>query len=153
MSTGVEKIRMRVFWIWIVTLSVVVGVFARRMLDTPAFPFEIVFENLQLIAALVLPQLSIMSAFYLGARREHLDTVTPGQITVITVFSLAYHIIFIACLIFGIGFLGFETETDGERFSRNTIAVVRIMGIFSVLLAPVAFLFSKPGIESRSKTE
>ena len=148
-ATTVEKIRMRVFWIWLITLSVVIAVFARRMLDTPSYPFEIVFENLQLIAALILPQLSIMSAFYLGSRHEHLESISASQMTVITVFSMLYHIIFIACLIFGIGFLGFETVTDGERLSRNTIAVVRIMGVFSVLMAPVAFLFSKLGTKGK----
>lgn len=148
-ATTVEKIRMRVFWIWLITLSVVISVFARRMLDTPSYPFEMVFENLQLIAALVLPQLSIMLAFYFGSRHEHLESISASQITVITVFSMLYHIIFIACLIFGIGFLGFETVTDGERLSRNTIAVVRIMGLFSLLMAPVAFLFSKPGTKGK----
>ncbi len=53
-------------------------------------------------------------------------------------------------VIFGIGFLGFETVTDGERLSRNTIAVVKIMGLFSVLMAPVAFLFSKPGTTGKN---
>ncbi len=144
-SSNVDKVRMRVFGIWILTLLVVLAVFVRRRFDVPTHPFSVFMENLQVIAALVLPQLSIMSAFYLGAHKEHLETLSAGQIKVISAFSVVYHAIFITCLIYGVWFLGFETTTDGNRFSNNVIAVVKIMGIFSVLLGPVAFLFSRSG--------
>jgi len=58
-----------------------------------------------------------------------------------------YHVIFVAAVVFGIGFYGFDQQADGHSLERNTAGVVAIMGLFSVFLSPIAFLFAKSKVE------
>jgi hypothetical protein len=149
MKSNVERMRIFVFKIWFLTLFVILATFALTMSGLSGHlspPFSSVFQSLQMLIGLVVPQIGAMSAFYLNieAQQEKIRSLTLEQITVITALSISYHFIFVICTIAGIGFYVFDQISDGNSLVRNTAAVVSIMGLFSVFLLPVAFLFAKP---------
>ncbi len=151
-TSRLAQVRMRVFGIWFLTLGVVVLVFAEKLSGIRGMPppFNALFQSFQIMTGLIVPQLATMVAFYLSldAQASKLERLSREQIRVVTLLSVAYHVLFVVVTIFGIGFYGFDRTADGEALPRNTSAIVSIMGVFSVLLAPVAFLFAKPS-ESR----
>ena len=158
MSKKIDKIRVRIFKIWFLTLAVVIVAFAEKIsgIRDLAPPFASTFQSFQMMVGLVIPQIALMSAFYLNLdkHRRQLESLSNEQVTVISMLSLAYHGIFIVAIISGICFYAFDQQADGKSLERNTAAVVAIMGLFSVFLAPIAFLFSRPsGAEGHERGE
>lgn len=155
MVNNTGKIRLRVFYIWFLTLSVILVAFAEKIsgIRNLSPPFSATLQSAQILIGLVLPQIGVMSAFYFNLDRqsEKLNSLSRDQVTVITFMSVFYHVIFIACVVFGIVFYGFDSSADGNALQRNTAAIVAIMGLFSLFLAPVAFLFASPN-ERHPKT-
>jgi len=145
MKENVDRIRLNVFYIWFATLLVIIAVFGVRLATMP-LPFSSMFQSFQMIVGLVLPQISIMVTFYfsLEKQQEKINSLSAEQVRVIILLSLLYHGLFILCLVFGIGFHAFDSHADGEMLQRNTAAIVAVMGLFSVLLVPVTFLFATP---------
>jgi hypothetical protein len=148
MSSNVEAIRLRVFKIWFVSLGVVVITFGAKVagIRDVAPPFDALLQSFQMLLGLIVPQIGVMSAFYfnLDSQKDNLESLSRDQVAVISLLSVAYHLIFVLAIIFGVGFYGFDRQGEaGSLLQRNTAAVVAIMGLFSVFLAPVAFLFSK----------
>jgi hypothetical protein len=148
MNSNLERIRLTVFKIWFLTLIVVVGVYVIKFTDLqgPRAPFSAVFQSLQMMVGLVVPQIGVITAFYfnLDKQQEKINALTSEQVTVITWLSVFYHATFVICTIGGIGFYAFDQTADGNALQRNTAAVLAIMGLFSVCVTPVAFLFAKP---------
>lgn len=148
MSGNLERIRLTVFKIWFLTLVAVVGVYIVKFTDLqgPRAPFGAVFQSLQMMVGLVVPQIGVITAFYfnLDKQRDKIDALTSEQVTVITWLSMFYHATFILCTVAGIGFYAFDQTADGNALQRNTAAVLAIMGLFSICVTPVAFLFAKP---------
>ena len=153
MRTKVATLRLAVFKIWFFTLGVILVVFALKFsgLQGVTPPFSAAFQSLQMMVGLVVPQIGIMIAFYLNLDRQKskIESLSHEQVTIITWLSVAYHVIFNAALIAGILFYSFDRTADGNSLQRNTAAVVAIMGLFSVFLAPVAFLFASPSDKKR----
>lgn len=147
--SNLEKIRISVFKIWILTLIVIIAVFSIRAINPfgkVGLPFEIYFPSIQILIGLVIPQIGIMGSFYLSLdeQADKIATLPQGKITIIIWYSVVYHAIFIIAVILGIGFYKFYPSPDGTGLQRNTGAVVAITGLFSPLLAPIAFLFARP---------
>lgn len=143
-----DKLRLSVFKVWFFTLAVVLLVYVELFLGLrgakPAFGAA--FQSLQMMIGLVVPQIGVMIAFYFNLDQQHekIDALSEAQVTVITWLSVAYHLIFNVTLIGGIVFYVFDQTADGHSLQRNTAAVLAIMGLFSVFLTPVAFLFARP---------
>src|SRR4051794_29162887 len=157
MASKVSRVRMMVFYIWFLTLAVVVAVYVERMVgwrDLAPPTTDSLFQSFQMMVGLILPQLAVISAFYLNfdQQRDKIESLSSEQITIITTFSLAYHIIFIASVIGGISFHAFDSTPDGHMLDRNTAKILALMGLFSLFLAPVAFLFTRPGQTGRRNT-
>jgi hypothetical protein len=148
MNTNTDRVRLAVFKIWFVTLTIVLLVYAAKFVPslgvTP--PFASTFQSLQMMIGLVVPQIGVMVAFYfnLDKQKDKIDALSDEQITVITWLSAAYHVIFNATLVAGIVFYAFDRSADGNSLQRNTAAVMAIMGLFSLFLTPIAFLFARP---------
>lgn len=152
-----SKIRLAVFKIWFLTLGVILLVFAEKLSgirDMIPPPFAATFQSLQMMTGLVVPQIGVMAAFYLNLDRQEqkIAALSDEQITIIVWLSLTYHCIFIVCVLFGISAYGFDHSADGHALERNTAAVVAVMGLFSVFLAPVAFLFARTDTKSPNRT-
>jgi len=157
MKNNLERIRLAVFKIWFLTLIVVVGVYVIKFTDLqgPRAPFSAVFQSLQMMVGLIVPQIGMITAFYfnLDKQQEKINALSSEQVTVITWLSVFYHATFVLCAIGGITFYAFDQTADGNALQRNTAAVLAIMGLFSVCVTPVAFLFAKPKDDvSRSVT-
>lgn len=156
MTSNIDKIRMRVFKIWFVTLAVTVLVFVEKLsgFRNLALPFSSTFQSFQIMMGIIIPQITIMSGFYfnLDKQKEKINSLSHGQITAITYCSIAYHLILIGSVLFGIGFYGFDNQADGESLQRNTAAVVGIIGLFSPFLGYMAFLFSRPNDNKTAPT-
>lgn len=148
MKSNSEKLRMRVFQVWFLTLGVVLLCFAVKFTTLQGRPlsFGASFQSLQMMVGLIVPQIGVMTAFYLNLKKQEkkVDRLSAEQVSVITWLSVAYHAIFILTAIGGIVFYVFDRSADGQSLQRNTAAVVAIMGLFSIFLAPVAFLFAAP---------
>lgn len=157
MRSNTDQLRIRVFKIWFVTLAIVILTFAEKLsgLRDVAPPFSATFQSFQIMIGLVVPQIGIMAAFYfnLNNQKKKLDSLSPDQMTVITMLSVTYHLIFIAAVIFGIGLYKFDQQADGGSLERNTAAVVAIIGLFSVFLTPIAFLFGRPESDANKTTD
>ena len=155
-KTKTDRIRLAVFKVWFITLLVVLLVFAFKFLGSePVAPsFQSAFQSLQMMVGLIVPQISMMAAFYfnLDKQTKKIESLTEGQVTVITWMSVSYHAIFILSVISGIMFYKFDSSPDGKALERNTAAVLAIMGLFSVFLAPIAFLFSTPKASAPSSS-
>lgn len=154
MIENLERIRIFVFKIWFLTLVVIVVVYGIKFTDLqgPRPPFEAVFQSLQMMVGLVMPQLAIIAAFYftLDRHEKKINALAPGSITVIVWLSVFYHAIFIACIVGGVFFYAFDRTADGNALQRNTADILAIMGLFSLCISPVAFLFAKPNDDSTS---
>jgi hypothetical protein len=148
MKSNLERIRVAVFKIWFLTLIVVVAVYGLKFTDIqgPRAPFAAVFQSLQMMVGLIVPQIGMITAFYFNLDRQSdkINALTSEQVTVITWLSLFYHALFIVCVIGGVVFYVFDRTPDGTGLQRNTAAILAIMGLFSVCVTPVAFLFAKP---------
>jgi hypothetical protein len=148
MRSNIDCIRLFVFRIWFLTLAAILLIFAEKLsgLRHLSPPFGAVLQSFQMMIGLVVPQIGMMAAFYLTLERQKdkLQSLSAEQVSVITWLSIAYHLLFIVIVVFGIGFYGFDSQADGQALQRNSAAVVSIMGLFSVFLAPVAFLFARP---------
>jgi len=147
MNDNCDRVRMFVFHIWILTLIVILLVFVVAYFSPVTPPFSSTLQSLEMLTGLVLPQIGIMTAFYfnLDAQRNKLNSLTADQIAVVITLSVLYHVVCIFSVIAGVGFHAFDRTSDPDSaLVRNTAAVVSIMGLFSLLLAPIAFLFSKP---------
>jgi hypothetical protein len=146
-SVKADCIRLRVFKIWFLTLAVILTVYALKILGIQGepHPFSRLFESLEMMLGLVLPQIGVMAAFYLNfdEHDDRLESVSQSQLSVITWLSVSYHVIFIATFIAGVGLHRLDATSDGDSLMRNTAHVMGIMGIFSVFLAPVVFLFTR----------
>jgi hypothetical protein len=146
-----------VFKVWFLTLAVVILVFAEKLsgLRHLAPPFSSVFQSFQMMIGLVVPQIGVMSAFYfnLDNQKDKIASLSNEQVTVVTMLSLTYHVIFVAAVVFGIGLYRFDQQADGNSLERNTAAVVALMGLFSVFLTPIAFLFSTPKAEESTEAQ
>ena len=155
MNNNIDKIRTRVFRIWFLSLFIIILVFAEKLsgIRDVSPPFSSMFQSFQIMIGLIMPQIGIMSAFYfnLNRQKDKINSLSKEQISVITIFSVTYHIILITSVVAGIGFYVFDTQADGDSLARNTAAVVSIIGLFSVLLAPIAFLFTKPQTNNESQ--
>jgi hypothetical protein len=142
------KIRLSVFKIWFLTLVVVIGVYGVKFTDLqgPPAPFGAVFQSLQIMIGLIVPQIGMITAFYfnLDKQSDKINSLSSEQVTIITWLSFFYHAVFIACVVGGILFYTFDRTPDGNALQRNTAAVVGIMGLFSICVTPVAFLFARP---------
>jgi hypothetical protein len=153
MRSNIERIRLFVFRIWFLTLAVILLTFAEKLsgLRDLSPPFGAVLQSFQMMIGLVVPQIGMMAAFYLTLERQRdkLQSLSADQVSVITWLSIAYHLLFIVMVVFGIVFYGFDRQADGQALQRNSAAVVSIMGLFSVFLAPVAFLFARPPARER----
>jgi hypothetical protein len=151
MNSKVDKIRIRVFRVWFITLAIVIVAFAEKVsgIRHVSPPFSSTFQSFQMMVGLIVPQIGVMSAFYfnLDGQKNKIESLSSNQIEVITLMSLFYHLIFIISVIFGIVFYSFDSQADGNALERNTAAVVAIMGLFSLFLAPIAFLFAAPKTE------
>jgi hypothetical protein len=145
---NIAKIRISVFKIWFLTLVVVIGVYGIKFTDFqgPPAPFSAVFQSMQIMIGLIVPQIGMIAAFYfnLDKQTDKINSLSPEQVTIITWLSFIYHAVFIACVVGGILFYTFDRTPDGNALQRNTAAIVGIMGLFSVCVTPVAFLFAKP---------
>ena len=157
MNNNIDKIRTRVFRIWFISLFIIILVFAEKLSGIRDVnpPFSSMFQSFQIMIGLIMPQIGIMAAFYfsLEKQKDKINSLSKEQISVITIFSITYHIILITCVVAGIGFYAFDKQADGDSLARNTAAVVSIIGLFSVLLAPIAFLFAKPHTNNESQEE
>jgi hypothetical protein len=144
--TNTERLRLSVFKLWFCTLAVVVVVFAVRAWGlTGVKPlFSDSFQSFEMIIGLVIPQISVMVAFYftIDQQQQKIESLSRSQVSVLTWLSIAYHAIFVATIVAGIGFNAFD-QTPGQPMRGNAAAISAIMGLFSVFLAPVAFLFSQ----------
>lgn len=148
MKNNADKIRIRVFKIWLITLVVILLTYVEKFsgIFSLAHPFSDIFQSLQIMIGMIMPQIVIMTSFYfnLEKNKKKINSLSDDQVKIITILSIIYHTIFIVSVVYGIGCFGFDQQADGHSLERNTAAVVSIVGLFSVFLAPIAFLFAKP---------
>src|SRR5262249_50780952 len=122
--SNLDRIRLFVFRIWFLTLAVVLLTFAEKLsgLRNLSPPFGAVFQSFQMMIGLVVPQIGMMAAFYLTLERqkEKLQSLSADQVSIITWLSIAYHLLFIVAVVFGIVFYGFDRQADGQALQRNS---------------------------------
>jgi hypothetical protein len=137
----VTTFRFAVFGIWVVSLLAVVGSFLISMVYH-GMPFSEAQEGLESVAALILPQITIMCAFFFGAsevRQRRILERDRGIAWLAVILSLVYHVAFWLLLVAAIVFGRLE-----PTIGKNATALVKIMGLLSILgLTPVAYLFAK----------
>jgi len=137
----VMTFRFAVFGIWVVSLLAVIGAFLASMVYHK-MPFSEAQGSLESVAALILPQITIMCAFFFGAsevRQRRMLARDRGVALLAVILSLVYHITFWLLLVAAIVYGRLE-----PTIGKNATALVKIMSILSVLgIAPVAYLFAK----------
>ena len=152
--TKIDKLRLGVFKIWFFTLVIIIIVYGLKFVEYPSAKSltSSVIQSLQMMVGLVLPQISMMTAFYLNfdRQKEKFNSLSNEQVKVIIWLSVFYHVIFVIVLIAGVMFYAFDKTINsndvckGQLLQSNTAYVMTIMGLFSVFIAPVGFLFAKP---------
>ena len=132
--------RFAVFWIWTVTLAASLVIFIATMI-VRSMTFREIEESLTQLTGLLIPQLSVMIAFFFGTDRSRQQRILErdGAMARLAVgLSLFYHISFWIVLALSIG-----VGVFGRTIDENTAAVIKIMGFLSIFgLSPVAYLFA-----------
>jgi hypothetical protein len=136
----VDVLRFSIFWIWIVTLLMIMVCFLETMI-VHKLKVPDVRDSLTNLTSLVLPQISIMVAFFFGSSKSRQITkmsYQPSIAKLAIALSLVYHIVFWLCLWLGVCFGVFD-----NGLAANVNAVMLVVGIFSLLgLTPVAYFFA-----------
>ena len=132
--------RFSVFWIWSLTLLVSIGVFIGTLI-VHKMTFREIEDPLTQIMGLLVPQLSIMTAFFFGANKEKQSEILAQNENLGTFalgLSFFYHISFWAIIWLSIGLGVF-----GATIDENCLAAIKIIGFLSIFgLSPVAYLFA-----------
>lgn len=129
------------FGIWVLTLLLVVVAFIVTIIKH-AMTFAEAQDSLEAVAALIVPQLTIMLAFFFGAsesrQRAMLDSDRSIAILAV-IISFLYHLTFWMLLFVAVVFGKLAPSIDG-----NAGALVKIMSLLAALgISPVAFLFAR----------
>jgi len=132
--------RFSVFWIWILTLAISIVIFITTMIINE-MTFKEIDESLTHVTGLLLPQLSIMIAFFFGtdkgSQEKMLKKDDKGIVKLTVGLSLFYHLSF--WIVMSLALCG---GIFGDTIDANTYAATKIMGFLSMFgLAPVAYLF------------
>jgi len=140
--TPVTVLRISVFYIWILTICVAITVLL-LLLEWRGLRLDEVQPGFGRLMEILIPQLSIMSAFlFTSSRKDTAKLATDAPMLAMTavILSVIYHVCLIACLVLG-ALLG----KFGATFDDNMDAVLLVAGYLSVFgSAPVAFLFGSP---------
>lgn len=132
--------RFSVFWVWSITLLFTLCVFIWSLISR-AMTFKEIEESLTQVMGLVVPQLSIMTAFFFGASKEAQSRMLErqrGMADFALGLSLFYHVIFWSVIWLAIG-----AGIFGSTIDENASAAIKILGFVSIFgLSPVAYLFA-----------
>lgn len=132
--------RFAIFWIWSITLVVSLSVFIGTLI-VHKMTFREIEDSLTQVMGLLVPQLSVMTAFFFGANKEQQASIL-SQHEALGSFalglSLLYHILFWIVILLSIGLGIFGTTID-----ENSSAAIKILSFISIFgLSPVAYLFA-----------
>jgi hypothetical protein len=132
--------RFWIFWIWVVTLIVTLSVFIGTLV-AHKMVFKEIEDSLTQVMGLLVPQISVMTAFFFGASKQT-QAQLLAQNQALGAFALGlsavYHVSFwiVMSLAIGLGIFG-------STIDENTNAAIKILGFLSIFgLSPVAYLFA-----------
>lgn len=138
MTLRFSTVRIVVFLQWLITLMMLGLSFAYAIVTSLRTISEAI-DSIQLVAAVVIPQLSVIVTFYLSETTESVDASLPrAGLWIILTCTTVYHVIF---MIMSLTLIAFSHKPIGA----SAELLVKIMGILSPLgIAPVAKLFAAP---------
>ena len=136
----IDAFRFGVFWVWSGTLCATLGIFIWCIVSR-SMTFKEIDESLTQVMGLIVPQVSIMIAFFLGSTKDEQQELLERQHSLGTFavgLSALYHVVFWIVMWLAIGLGIFGTTID-----ENTTAAIKILGFVSIFgLSPVAYLFA-----------
>lgn len=133
--------RFSIFWIWTITLGVSLAIFIGAMI-MHSMTFREIEEPMTRLIGVLIPQLSVMIAFFFGTSKSSLQKILQrdhGMARLAVGLSIFYHVIFWVVLGLSIG-----GGLFGQTIDENAAAAIKIMGFLSIFgLSPVAYLFAR----------